>query len=67
MKYQFSIQNDRVKYLITELSNKISIVNQDDKWTRVEISIEENIDLLHVFHAGCRAGVDAMTPDNMKD
>lgn len=67
MKYQFDIQNDRVKFLTKELTDKISIVEQDGKWTRVEITIENNMDLLHVFHAGCKAGIDAMMPDNLKN
>ena len=67
MKYQFSIQNDRVKYLLNELSNQISIVSQDDMWTKVEIAIENSSDVLKVFHAGCRTGVEAMMPANWKD
>jgi hypothetical protein len=67
MKYQFSIQNDRVKYLTKELSDKITIISQDDEWTRLEITIESSLEILLVFHAGCRAGVDAMMPSNMKD
>ncbi len=54
MKYQFSIQNDRVKYLLNELSNQISIVSQDDMWTKVEITIENSSDVLkkHVLKYG---------------
>lgn len=66
MKYQFSIQNDRVKYLLNELSNQISIVSQDGMWTKVEITIENSSDVLKVFHAGCRTGVEAMMPENYK-
>ena len=67
MKYIFSIQNERVKYLTKELSDRVTIINQDDKWTQLEITIESSIDVLQVFHEGCKAGVDAMMPDNMKD
>ncbi len=67
MKYQFSIQNDRIKFLMSELGEKMSIIKQDDSWTRVEVTIEENIDVLKVFHAGCRSGIEAMMPANMKD
>ena len=67
MKYQLLIQSDRVKHLLNELSDRLSIVSQDDKWSWVEITIENSIDVLKVFHAGCKTGVDAMMPSNMKD
>ena len=66
MKYQFSIQNDRVKYLTKELSDKIIIISQDDEWTRLEITIESSLDILLVFHAGCKTGIDAMMPEKYK-
>ena len=67
MKYTFSIQSERVKFLTEEFQDRIKIIYQDDKWTKLEISIESNLDVLQVFHAGCRAGIDAMMPDNLKN
>jgi len=64
MKYQFSIQTHRVKYLIKEMTDRIKIISQDDEWTKVEIEINNGLDLLQVYHAGCRTGLEAALDRN---
>jgi hypothetical protein len=59
MKHQFSIQTPRAKYLIDEMGDRLEIVTQDPEWTRVQITINSGLDLLQVYHAGCKTGLEA--------
>ena len=60
MKYKFSVVNERLEFLIKELKEKISVIEVDKNFTEVEITINEAIDILHVFHAGVNNGMVAM-------
>jgi len=58
MKYKFAVTNERVKFLIKELEGNIEVIEVEDNYTRVEITIDEAMDVLRVFHAGVNAGLD---------
>ena len=58
MKYEFIVQTQRASSIFLELPGKSQIVEQDDKLTTVEVTIESDLDALALFHAGIRAGID---------
>jgi hypothetical protein len=64
MKHTIIVFTDRSKYLLELLGDKAQIVEQyiDEyqvNWTKLEITIEDSIDLMHVFHAGCKTAMDS--------
>ena len=61
MKYKFTVTNERLKYLVEELKENITIFSADKNFTTVEINITNGSDLLHVFHAGVSAGIAALS------
>jgi hypothetical protein len=58
MKFKFFVKTTRVNSLFLELQSKCQIIKQDDEWTTVEVTIDNDLDALSLFHAGCRAGMD---------
>jgi hypothetical protein len=58
MKYKFFTKTDRAKSIVAELKNKCEIIKQNDEWITVEITIENDLDALNLFHAGIKAGMD---------
>lgn len=58
MKFKFFVKTTRVDSIFVELPGKSRIIQQDDEWTTVEVTIDNDIDALSLFHAGCRAGMD---------
>jgi hypothetical protein len=58
MTFKFFVQTKRVDSIFVELPGKSRIIEQDDEWTTVEITINNDIDALSLFHAGCRAGMN---------
>jgi hypothetical protein len=58
MKYQLSILTERLKPLVNELTDHITILSEQDGFTRVEITIESMADVLGIFHAGVRCGIN---------
>jgi hypothetical protein len=60
MTYKFSITAERVPYLVEELKEKIVVGEAKDERIEVEITIEDNIDVLRTFHAGINCGMRHM-------
>lgn len=58
MEYKISVQKDRAAHLVKELGNRIEVIEQDQEWTRVKITIESSSDILSIFHAGVMRGVE---------
>jgi hypothetical protein len=65
MIYEFVMMKDRVPYLVNELGDKVT-VGEDYKedMSIVHVNVERGSDLVNIFHAGIRLGLDAM---NKKD
>ena len=61
MKYAIFVHTDRTKFILEMLGDKIKIIKQEVEngigWTKLEVTIEDSIDLMHVFHAGCQTGM----------
>ena len=57
MKYQLSVLNHRVKFILAELGKSAEVIDQDGEYTRIAITIEGSYDLLCLFHAGIREGM----------
>jgi hypothetical protein len=57
MKYTLSVLNERVEFWVNELGERIVVGKADEKYTTIEITIDSSTDLLHIFHAGIRAGM----------
>lgn len=60
MTYKIFISDDRVHYLINELGEKqIKVLDKPEGFTTtpVEVTIDSSVDLLSVFHAGVKAGI----------
>ena len=61
MKYTLFVHTDRINFLLEMLKDKIKIIKQEVEnglhWIKLEITIEDSIDLMHVFHAGCQTGM----------
>ena len=61
MKYKFIMLKERVSYLVSELKDKVVVEDyENDQFVTVEINIEYGTDLLSLFHAGVRMGMDIM-------
>jgi len=56
MKYQVSFLTERVQFVIDELKDNITVLEEDGNYTRVEIEITDSLQLLNLFHAGVMAG-----------
>lgn len=55
-----AVSPDRVEPLVNELGNKAKVVGTFDECKVIEITIANSIDLLSVYHAGIRYGMDKM-------
>lgn len=63
MKYQLSILTERLGPLVNELNDHITILSEDNEFTRVEITINGTVDVLGVFHAGVKCGTNYYTEE----
>ena len=57
MKYKLSFLTERVQFVIAELGNNITVLEEDGHYTKVEIEITDSLQLLNLFHAGVMAGM----------
>jgi len=59
MTYRIWISDDRVEFLVNELGDKAKVLDKKEgvATTPIEITIEDSMDVLNVFHAGIRAGI----------
>lgn len=62
MKAEIYMHSDRLAYLQDELKDKVTILSQPDESSQQKISIEitTDTDLIFIFHAGVRYGLDKM-------
>ena len=58
--YTLNISPDRVPYLVQQLGDKINILGEDQGLIKVSITISSDIDVLYVFHAGTRVGMNGL-------
>lgn len=58
MKSKFSVLNERMQYLIKELGDSLTVLNEDNTFTQVEITFNHPSDVIKLFHAGVHAGLD---------
>lgn len=64
MKHTLIVFPERSKHLLDLLGDKARIVEQytDEfgvNWTKLEIIVEDSIDVMNIFHAGCKTGLDS--------
>jgi hypothetical protein len=59
MKYQLLVLNDRLTFLQKELDNRLTVLGTDDKFTQIEVTINNGGDILNIFHAGVMCGDNA--------
>jgi hypothetical protein len=62
MKAEIFMYEDRLAYLKEELQDKIILLGEPDESGQQKISIEitSDTDLIFIFHAGVRYGLDKM-------
>ena len=59
MEVQLIIFKDRIPYIIECFGeNKVSIYKYSDDRIKIIFKLENNIDVLHLFHAGVRCGLN---------
>jgi hypothetical protein len=62
MKAEIFMHLDRLAYLKEELQDKVTLLGEPDSSGQQKISIEitSDTDLIFIFHAGVRYGLDKM-------
>ena len=58
MKYHVLILNERVKSLQDHLGKLITILETNEEFTEVEITIDDSSDILSILHAGVMCGAN---------
>ena len=58
MIFTLAISNDRVKYLIRELGGNVKVIRVGDETTILDITIDNDLDALSLFHAGIYSGLN---------
>jgi hypothetical protein len=58
MIYKLCISKDRVQYLKQQLGDKVVVVGEKNSIHTVEITINDDMDALSLFHAGIMAGMN---------
>jgi len=52
------VSNERADYIIKEMGGQAQIINTEEDGTKmIEITIENRMDLLNLFHAGIHFGM----------
>ena len=60
MKYRLTVLNERAEFLIEELKENVTVLEKtDDDFTNLEVTINDNMELLNIFHAGVKTGTAA--------
>ena len=63
MTFKLFLCEGRVPFLVNEMKEKIKVFETDnDGMTEVEITIDNDFDVLHLFHAGVEAGAESFKP-----
>lgn len=63
MTFKLFLCKDRVPFLVEQMKEKIKVFETDnDGMTTVEIIIDNDFDVLHIFHAGIEAGAESFKP-----
>ena len=58
MTYKVFVMNDRVKYLSQQLGDRVIVINEENNMTVVEVTINDSMDIISLFHAGVMAGLN---------
>ena len=58
MEYKISVQKERASYWMKELGSHVEVVNEDETWAQLKVTIESAGDILSIFHAGVVRGLD---------
>jgi len=63
MTFKIFLCENRVSFLVEQMKEKIKVFETDnDGMTTVEITIDNDFDVLHIFHAGVEAGAESFKP-----
>jgi hypothetical protein len=64
MKYKLTVGKDRYETLQKKMGDKVSLIREEiesnEHWIHFEIEIDNQFDLLDVFHAGITYGASTM-------
>jgi hypothetical protein len=58
MIFTLAISNNRVKHLVKELGDNIKIIRVGDETTILDVTINNDMDALSLFHAGIYSGLN---------
>ena len=65
MTVKLAFLEERFPYLVEELGDNVKVIStiqtEDRTFVNVEVTINNNTDVLNVFHAGVNAGVAQFT------
>ena len=60
MTFKIFLCEGRIPFLVNEMKEKIKVFETgNDRMTTVEITIDNDFDVLHLFHAGVEAGAES--------
>ena len=61
MKVELFVTKERVPYIVNELGeDKVTVTEHNGDQDMVSFELDNQLDLLHMFHAGIRFGSDSM-------
>jgi len=61
MIYEFVMMKDRAPFLVKELGDKATVVEDyKEDMVIISVNIENGGDLLQIFHAGIKYGIDML-------
>ena len=62
MNYEFVMLKERAPFLVKELEDKITVGNDyKEDMVEITVNIERGADLLQIFHAGIKYGMEVMS------
>jgi hypothetical protein len=61
MKVELFISKDRVSYIVDFLgTDRVTVSEYNEDQDMIKFELDNQLDLLHMFHAGIRCGSDSM-------
>ena len=58
MIFTLAVSNNRVKHLVKELGDNVKIIRVGDETTILDVTINNDMDALSLFHAGIYSGLN---------
>lgn len=58
MKYTLWILTSRAEFIIKDMRGNAEAIEVDGEFTKIGLTIESEIDLHNLFHAGTKAGIN---------